>query len=173
MGLFKKKKTENRMKVSFDLDEVLFVLPETHKTEPPLRFPFNLIYKERLRLGTPDVIKTLQEQGYDVWVYTSSFRTTKYIEKLFKHYHVKFDGIVNGTRHLKEVQRDNKQQLPQKLPNRYRISLHVDDEEVVCSLGKQYGYNVFQLNAQDDDWKEKVIACADKIRKRDFPEEAS
>ena len=39
-----------KMRVSFDLDEVLFVLPETHKTEPPLRFPFNLIYKERLRI---------------------------------------------------------------------------------------------------------------------------
>ena len=170
--LIKRKREKNirRMRVSFDLDEVLFVLPETHKTEPPLRFPFNLIYKERLRLGTPDVIHTLQELGYEVWVYTSSFRTESYIRRLFKHYHIKFDGIVNGTRHMKEVQRDNKQMLPQKLPNRYRISLHIDDEAIVCTLGKQYGYNVFQLNAQDDDWKEKVIACADKIRKRDFGE---
>ena len=159
-----------KMRVSFDLDEVLFVLPETHKTEPPLHFPFNYIYKERLRLGTPDVIRTLQSQGYEVWVYTSSFRSMNYIKGLFRHYHVKFDGIVNGNRHLKEVQRNNKEQLPQKLPSKYRISLHIDDEAIVCSLGKQYGYNVYQLNAQDDDWKEKVIACADKIRKREFGE---
>ena len=170
MGLFKKK-TQSKMRVSFDLDEVLFVLPETHKTEPPLSFPFNKIYKERLRLGTPDVIRTLQEQGYEVWVYTSSFRSEKYIRHLFRHYHVKFDGIVNGNRHMKEVQRDNKQQLPQKLPSKYRISLHIDDEEIICSLGRQYGFNVYQLDAQDDDWKEKVIACADKIRKRDFGDE--
>ena len=159
-----------KMRVSFDLDEVLFVLPETHKTEPPLHFPFNYIYKERLRLGTPDVIRTLQSQGYEVWVYTSSFRSMNYIKGLFRHYHVKFDGIVNGNRHIKEVQRDNKELLPQKLPSKYRISLHIDDEAIVCSLGKQYGYNVYQLNAQDDDWKEKVIACADKIRKREFGE---
>ena len=63
------------MRVSFDLDEVLFVSPETHKTEPPLPFPFNKIYKERLRLGTPDLVKALQDMGYEVWVYTSSFRT--------------------------------------------------------------------------------------------------
>ena len=99
---------EIKMRVSFDLDEVLFVLPETHKTEPPLIFPFNLIYRERLRLGTPDVINTLQELGYEVWVYTSSFRTESYIRNLFRHYHIKFDGIVNGTRHLKEVQRDKR-----------------------------------------------------------------
>jgi len=153
------------MRVSFDLDEVLFVSPETHKTEPPLKFPFNRIYRERLRLGTPDVIRSLQKLGYEVWVYTSSFRTERYITSLFRHYGVRFDGIVNGERHLKEVQRDNKTVLPQKMPNRYRISLHIDDEDVICSLGSQYGFRTYQLDAQDDDWKEKIIARAEQVKK--------
>ena len=55
--------------------------------------------------------------------------------------------------------------FPQKLPNRYRISLHIDDEMIVCSLGRQYGYNTYHLDAQDDDWKEKIIARADEIRR--------
>lgn len=128
--------------VAFDLDEVLFVPPETHKTEPALGFPFNRIYQERLRLGTPELINTLQSLGYEVWVYTSSFRSEKYIRRLFRHYGARFDGIVNGNRHLREVQRDHKTTLPQKLPNHYRISLHVDDEAVICSLGAQYGFRV-------------------------------
>ncbi len=155
---------KEKMRISFDLDEVLFVWPEDHKTEPPLKYPFNKIYKERLRLGTPELINRLQELGYEVWVYTSSFRTERYIKNLFKHYGVKFDGIVNATRHLKEVQRDNKTMLPQKLPSMYRISLHVDDEEIVCSLGRQYGYRTYQLDEEDDEWKEKIIARADEIR---------
>ena len=154
----------NPMRVSFDLDEVLFVLPETHKTEPALFFPFNKIFKERLRLGTPNLINKLQELGFEVWVYTSSFRSEAYIKWLFRFYGIKFDGIVNGTRHLKEVQRNNKTTLPQKLPNRYRISLHIDDESIVCSLGKQYGYRTYQLEAQDDEWAEKIIARAEEIR---------
>ena len=52
-----------KMRVSFDLDEVLFVSPKTHKTEPPLPFPLNKLYRERLRLGTPDLLRTLQAQG--------------------------------------------------------------------------------------------------------------
>ncbi|MBQ7505835.1 MAG: HAD family hydrolase [Lachnospiraceae bacterium] len=154
------------MRVSFDLDEVLFVSPETHKTEPGLRFPFNRIFKERLRLGTPELINRLQELGYEVWIYTSSFRSEGYIRSLFRCYGVKFDGIVNGTRHLKEVQRDNATILPQKVPSRYRISLHVDDETVICSQGKQYGFEAYQLEAQDDAWKEKVIARAEEIKNR-------
>ena len=157
-----------KMRISFDLDEVLFVSPKTHKTEPELRFPLNRIYKERLRLGTPSLINKLQSMGYEVWVYTSSFRSERYIKTLFWLYGVRFDGIVNGTRHLKEVQRDHKTVLPQKLPNHYRISLHVDDESVICTLGPQYGFRTYQLEAQDDDWKEKIIARAEEIRKMDF-----
>ena len=156
----------NKMRVSFDLDEVLFVNPKTHKTEKELRFPLNRIYKERLRLGTPDLINTLKKLGYEVWVYTSSFRSENYIKLLFRHYGVRFDGIVNGTRHLKEVQQGRSQILPQKVPNRYRISLHVDDESVICSYGREFGFDAYQLDAQDDEWKEKIIARAAEVKKK-------
>ena len=156
------------MRVSFDLDEVLFVSPQTHKTEPPLPFPLNRLFKERLRLGTPDLIRELQELGNEVWIYTSSFRSEKYIRRLFRCYGVRLDGIVNGERHLREVQRGSRTPLPQKLPNRYRISLHVDDENVVCSWGREYGYSTYQLRAQDDDWKEKIIQKAKEVREKEL-----
>lgn len=153
----------SRLRVSFDLDEVLFVSPETHKTEPKLPFPLDKIFIERLRLGTPSLIKRLQDRGYEVWVYTSSFRTERYIRCLFGLYGIKFTEIVNGQRHLKEVQRNRKEMLPQKLPNNYRISLHIDDEEVVASYGKAYGFEVFRLDAQDDDWEEKILSKMEQI----------
>lgn len=155
----------DKMRVSFDLDEVLFVSPETHKTEPKLPFPLDKIYKERLRLGTPELIRELQSLGYEVWVYTSSYRTESYIRRLFRHYGIRFDGIVNATRHLKEVQAGHSYILPQKLPNRYKISLHVDDETVICTSGREYGFRTYQLDAQDDDWKDKIIRRAEEIRR--------
>ena len=155
------------MRVSFDLDEVLFVSPKTHKVEPPLPFPLRNLFRERLRLGTPALIHALQNMGYEVWVYTSSFRSEGYIRHLFRCYGVKFDGIVNAERHLREVQRDRKERLPQKVPSHYRISLHVDDESVIVTSGLQMGFNVYQLDAQDDNWKEKVIARAAEIRRRE------
>ena len=159
-------KPGEKMRVSFDLDEVLFVSPETHKTEPPLPFPLRNIYKERLRKGTPEVVWELQIQGYEVWVYTSSFRSERYIKGLFRHYGVKFNGIINGSRHLKEVQQGRSEVLPQKVPNRYRISLHVDDESVICSYGREFGFDAYQLDAPDDEWKEKVIAKAKEVKRK-------
>lgn len=158
------------MRVSFDLDEVLFVSPRTHKTEPPLPFPWDRIFPERLRLGVPELIRSLQASGYQVWIYTSSFRSERYIRRLFRRYGVRLDGIVNGERHLREVQRDRKEPLPQKLPNRYRISLHVDDEAVIASWGREFGFNTYLLSDEDDEWKEKIIACADRIRHIEHPE---
>ena len=125
-----------------------------------------MIFKERLRMGAPALINSLQKMGYEVWVYTSSFRSIRYIKTLFMFYGVRFDDIVNGTRHLKEVQGNHKEILPQKLPNCYRIKLHIDDEMIVCTMGRQYGYDTYQLEAEDDNWKEKIIARAEEIRKR-------
>lgn len=156
------------MRVSFDLDEVLFVNPKTHKTEKALPFPFRRIFRERLRLGAPELIHELQKEGYDVWVYTSSFRSERYIRTLFRMYGIRFDGIINGHRHLQEVQGNRKEQLPSKLPNRYRISLHIDDEDIVCTYGKEYGFNVYQLNAQDDNWKEKVMERVKEIERKEL-----
>lgn len=163
--MFKRRFVPAPMRVSFDLDEVLFVLPETHKVEPALPFPFCHLFKERLRLGTPALIKELQRQGFEVWVYTSSFRSERYIRTLFRLYGVKFDGIVNGERHEREVQAGHKERLPNKMPNHYQISLHVDDEAIIAISGRDHGFNVYQLFAQDDEWAEKIIARVHTIQK--------
>lgn len=160
------KKVSDKMRISFDLDDALFVYPKTHKTEKPPVFPFNLFFKERLRLGTPELIKELQSQDYEVWVYTSSYRTVRYIAAYFKLYGVSFDGIINANRHLREVQRDKKKMLPQKMPPYYHISLHIDDEKVICSQAKQYGYYAYRLDEEDPEWKEKIIKYAGEIRDR-------
>lgn len=60
--------------------------------------------------------------------------------------------------------RSNQTVLPQKMPSRYRISLHVDDESIVCSRGREFGYSTYQLNAQDDEWKEKILARAEEVK---------
>ena len=155
---------ERKMRVSFDLDEVLFVSPKTHKTEPALPFPLRNLFPERLRLGTPELIRELQIQGYEVWIYTSSFRSESYIRRLFRCYGVRFDGIINTPRHLKEVQKSRRTPLPQKMPGFYHIALHIDDEDVIHQHGKRYGFRTYKVCEPDPDWVEKVLAEARRVR---------
>ena len=58
------------------------------------------------------------------------------------------------------------------MPSRYHISLHIDDEAVICSAAGQFGFRAYQLEADDDHWKEKIIARADQIRKIEHFDEA-
>ena len=153
------------MKISFDLDDVLFVSPDKYETEPALRFPYNLLFKDRLRKGTVKLIHELQKRGFEVWVYTSSFRQERYIRSLFQRYGVHIDQVVNGQRHEEEVQRGRKIRLPQKMPNFYHISLHIDDEKAILENARQYGFRAMRVYEPDEHWAEKVLAEAKRIRK--------
>ena len=144
------------MKVSFDLDDTLFVSPQNYKTEKELKFPFNKIYKERLRLGTIDLMNWIREQGIELWVYTTSFRTERYIRGLFRCYGIKLDFVVNGERHAREVQADKREPMPSKYPGKYRIDLHIDDDISVKQNGRTYGFKVHLVGEQDEHWGEKL-----------------
>ncbi|MBQ6505512.1 MAG: hypothetical protein IJI57_16525 [Flexilinea sp.] len=152
------------MIISFDLDGVLFVDPRYFEIEPLLHHPFDRLYPDRLRKGTVDLIHQLKKQKFEVWVYTSSYRRERYIRWLFRHYHVKFDKIINGTRHEREVQRNKKERLPSKLPSYYRIGLHIDDEETVVKNGREYGFHVLRVSEPDPLWAEKILEEANRIR---------
>ena len=151
------------MRISFDLDDTLFVAEEDGFTlEPPLKFPWNRIYKERLRAGTVGLMQRLREMQCEIWVYTTSFRSPFYIRSLFRHYGIRIDEIVNGARHAKEVQAEHSEPMPSKYPAHYRIDLHVDDDKSVLENGQYYGFRVFQIGPPDDEWAEKIIAAVQK-----------
>ena len=74
------------MIISFDLDETLFVNPEKIETENPIKFPFSLIYKERLRKGTIQLFTEIQRRNHKIIIYTTSYRTVSYIKGYFRKY---------------------------------------------------------------------------------------
>lgn len=154
------------MRISFDLDDTLFVPKEKFKTEPALKFPFCRIYKEQLRLGTIKLMKYIHEQGMELWIYTTSYRSEHYIRSLFHWYGIKIDGIVNGIKHAKEVQAGHTEGMPSKYPSKYRIDLHIDDDHSVAENGKIYGFHVFIVGSQDDDWVDKIIKEIERIKNR-------
>ena len=150
------------MRVSFDLDDTLFVSEKNFKTEQKLKFPFYMIYKERLRLGTVKLMKYIHEQNMELWIYTTSYRSEHYIRGLFRCYGIKLDAIINGAKHASEVQAGHLEGMPSKYPSRYRIDLHVDDEN-----GRTYGFHVFIVGGQDDEWTDKIIKEIERIRKKE------
>ncbi len=144
------------MIVSFDLDETLFVNPEKVPTESNLRFPLDKIYRDRLRKGTPELLKWINSNNIKLWIYTTSFRSERYIKSIFRHYGIRIDNTINGKRHTKEVQGNNTEIMPSKYPSKYHIDLHIDDEISVYQNGISYGFHVYLLKENDKDWTDNI-----------------
>jgi hypothetical protein len=72
---------------------------------------------------------------------------------------------VNGERHAKEVQGIRVEAMPSKYPGRYRIDLHIDDDVSVAQNGRVYGFKVFIVGPQDDNWVEKIIVEVERIKR--------
>lgn len=147
------------MRISFDLDDTLFVDPDKFAVEKPLRFPLNRLYKERLRFGTVGLLKKLSEDGIEVWIYTTSFRSERYIRGMFRRYGIRLDGIVNGKRHAAEVQNGKREPMPSKYPSKYKIDMHIDDDISVKQNGDTYGFRVMIVGEDDPNWADKIIRC--------------
>jgi hypothetical protein len=103
--------------------------------------------------------------GIKLWIYTTSFRSEKYIKSLFKHYGIKIDSVINGARHEREVQGDRFEVMPSKYPSKYRIDLHVDDDESVVQNGRLYGFRVYLINNDDADWTLNLWKEIEKIKR--------
>ena len=153
------------MRVSFDLDEVLFVDPLRYEIEKIPTKPQRIFFKEKLRKGTVDLFHELHKRGFEVWIYTSSYRSESYIRNLFRLYGLKPDGIINAQRHNKEVQSGHSRILPQKMPQRYQISLHIDDEENIIKSSRTFGFHALRVYEPDDHWEQKVIDEAERVRR--------
>lgn len=151
------------IRVSFDLDDTLFADPRRSAVEKPPRFPMNLFYKDCLRLGTIGLFKDLRKMGVEIWIYTTSFRSERYIRGLFRRYGISVDGVVNGFRHASEVQGGRREPMPSKYPSKYKIDLHIDDDISVKQNGDSYGFRVMLVAEDDPEWARKVTARVDEI----------
>ncbi|MDE7099385.1 MAG: HAD family hydrolase [Ruminococcus sp.] len=153
------------MIVSFDLDETLFVNPEKIPVEKPLKFPLCRIYRDRLRAGAVDLLTWINKSDIHLWIYTTSYRSLRYISSIFRHYGIRIDNIINGKRHAEEVQGNRKEIMPSKYPAKYHIDLHVDDEISVYQNGIAHGFRVYLLKENDTEWTNKIKAEIIRIKK--------
>lgn len=55
--------------------------------------------------------------------------------------------------------------MPSKVPSKFGINLHIDDDISVKENGIQYGFNVMIISKEDELWTQKVIEEAKRIKK--------
>lgn len=153
------------MKISFDLDDTLILTDKDAIYEEPVRRVRALFFKEKLRKGIRILCEELKSLGFDICVYTTSERSVGYIKRLFGVYDIKLSSIINQKIHREIVQGNRKEVMPSKVPSKFGIDLHIDDDISVKQNGMQFGFNVLIISKNDNEWVQKVLNEATRIKK--------
>ena len=146
------------MRISFDIDDTLRMHGDGYECDPN-RIPLilRLLFKERFRKGTYELLRKLSETKHEICVYTTSSRSIFYIKWWFFFYGVRLCLIVNQKEHERVVKAQGMERAPSKNPAKFGIDLHIDDLPGVALEGERFGFNVLVLDTEDQQWTDKVI----------------
>jgi hypothetical protein len=148
------------MRISFDLDDTLICYQRSVPCEP--RLPWYLKWlggDEPLRLGARALLSELRERGWELWIYTTSYRDPTSVRLWLRCHGVRVAGVINQHVHESRFKRTGWRYPPSKNPSAFGITLHVDDSDGVRMEGDEHGFAVVVIAPEDTDW-------ADKVRRR-------
>lgn len=136
------------MRLAFDLDNTLIRNNYAFPLEQP-RWSLlaRLLGAEGLRQGIKELAASCRAQGWEVWVYTTSYRSVWHIRRLFWLHGIRLDGVVNQARHERAVTVRSS-----KHPPTFGIDLLVDDSEGVQLEGERHGFRVLVVRPDAADW---------------------
>lgn len=157
-------KSDRTKRAAFDLDEVLLA-SDTYPKEDAPAFPYSNCKRDVLRKGAPALIHELHNRGYDVWIYTASYKSAKYIQSLFKGYGICPDGIVNGLTRKNRKQTKLPDSVKAAMDRKYTTTIHIDTGHIlyVDKVTKEYEYVSLENDAHN--WASKTVRAIDSLEK--------
>ena len=158
------------MRIAFDIDDTLIPCGiESFAAEWPRGILGRLFAREPLRDGAVPLMRTLAKEGWELWVYTTSFRNPFYLRALFRCYGLILRGVVNQEIHWRWLRRQGGSFNCSKYPPAFGIDLLVDDSVGVHEESVRFRFPMVLVRPADRDWTDKVLAAARKIVRPSSP----
>ncbi len=143
------------MKIAFDLDDTLVpTTTEFSVGSAPAPFPINVVFKERLRKGTIELLKGLAKD-HELWIYTTSLRGEYYIKLWFYALGIKIGGVINATRHAASLAGTEDSKYS-KAPRPFGIDLLIDDQPGVGMECHAQGCQALIVQPSDHHWQQTI-----------------
>ena len=147
--------SSNTKRVTMDLDEV--VLAGKGMPEKTLPFPFSTVYREKIRLGVPALTRFLTSAGYDVWIYTSEYYSTEYLQRLLKLNRVYVQGIITGTGRKIRGRKEDGERMDSLFAKHYTDTYHIDVRAVLHTSSGNRDFREFPLSGEPDRWSAEIM----------------
>ena len=129
------------MRISFDLDDTLICYGGVTACEPRLWWPLRLVIRdEPLRAGASRLARALCERGHELWVYTTSHRSPRFVKVWLRLHGVQIHRVINGVEHNKCFGQGS---TPTKRPDAFGIDLHICISTIHRALQLKESYTAF------------------------------
>lgn len=142
------------MIISFDIDDTL-ISPDF--PSEPITIMAQILKTEKLRKGTIKLFQKLKEENHEIWIYTTSFRSTLKLRLIFFAYGLYPTKFINETINRKTLKENNCS--TSKNPKLFGIDLHVDDSKGVGMEGELHDFKTLIISPEDENWDTKVLAA--------------
>ena len=154
------------MRISFDLDDTLICYGTGTPCEPDPAWYWRLVSPgEPLRAGARSLMRSLRAGGWELWVYTTSYRSPASVRRWLRSHGVRVAGVINQEVHDRSLRRTPSDYPPSKNPRAFGIDLHVDDSDGVRLEGREHGFRVVVVAPDDEGWAEQVLAAAEEVQR--------
>ena len=157
------KNSKHQKRVTLDLDDVVFRSEKDAHVEKALPFPWNLIYPQRLRLGIPALFRFLNNNGYDIWVYTSRYASMDDVQRFFRLHRLHVSGVVTGTARKNKISAEAKERTEKLFSNKYSDTLHIDNDMVLHIRSREKTFDEYPLSGSDLDWSREIMETVGKL----------
>lgn len=152
------------MRISFDLDDTLICYRPDVPCEPRLAWYLRAFAgDEPLRRGSRLLMRRLREWGWEVFVYTTSYRRPALVRRWLWFHGIRVARVINQDVYEAHLRDAPHPRPPTKNPSAFGIDLHVDDLEGVRVEGEIHGFRVLVIRPDDEAWTEKVWAAAEEF----------
>ena len=155
--------SRHNKRAALDLDEVIF--QEDGPLESALPFPWNRLYKDRIRRGVPALFHCLAKNGYDIWLYSAKYYSTDYVQNLFRKYHVRIDGVMTAIGKRAKAAGDGGKALEKLITDKYLYTLHIDRGSVLQIVKGTKEFRDYPLGGEAADWSKIVMDVIAEIEK--------
>ncbi|MBO4915545.1 MAG: ParB-like nuclease domain-containing protein [Oscillospiraceae bacterium] len=152
-------------RVAIDLDEVIFRPREEANLERPIPLAWNKLYQQRIRLGVPALFHFLSKNGYDIWLYSAQYYSTDSVQRFFRKYHVKVDGVITAIGKRQKNSGNDGKKLEKMISDKYQYTVHIDNDSALMILAGRKEFRDFTLDGEASDWSRKVMDVIETIEK--------
>ncbi len=148
--------SNHEMRITLDMDEIVFSAEKDGKTEKPLPFFIRRFYPEKLRVGIPSLFSFCAASGYDIWLYSSGYKSLDYIRELLKLYHTQVTGIITGTARKAPKDTATSEAMEKLFAAKYVRTVHADNDLLLCIDSRTKDFKEYPLSGKGV-WSAEVM----------------